>query len=590
MILKRKSTALNESDLDSTRFVLLAIWSFSLLISVGLGLTALWLAANGLCLYLSSIEPKIRKKSLSDDEIGWAELGLVGVWGMGPILVQLSNHADKLTISVIMLVCGFLVILGRYRNSVRPAMVVAAPYLLLSVWLLYEALGSGQFLYLAAMTTLIFGTFVTMTIFSVRTHKANQAILAEKETLIDDLKVARDEAERSAKFKSDFLAAMSHEIRTPLNGIVGMADMIGISSREPDTQLRAKTIISCGKSLQNLINEVLDIAKIEADGLTLYQDEFDLGVELNDLENLWTAAAQQKGLSFNVSVDARTPDRHIGDIHRIKQCINNLVGNAIKFTDAGSVQLRVMYENVDGQSVLVFSVLDTGPGISDDFKEELFSPFTQSYALNRNIRTGTGLGLSITKKLSELMGGGIKVYSQAGSGSRFVFWVKTEPVVSEEIQNTIEFETATPVTMPVLSPILSGMTFLIVDDVEHNIVVMEDMIQSLGGRTVRAFDGKEAINTLDQLDVDLIFMDIRMPTMDGIDATKKIRGLSSPKSAIPIIAYSSNVLPSDKSYYESIGMSAHLGKPVTQSALLKVLDPFIETSVQTVELPAAQFG
>ncbi len=561
-------------DSDSTRFVLLGLWSFSLLITAGLNITALWLAALGALFLLSTLESKFRDKSgePSNQKPGWSELGIIGVWGVGPMLVYLSNHPEKLTVSVIMLVCAFLIVLGRYRSSARPAFIIAAPYFLLSFWLLYKAFGTSQFTYMATMVTLIFGTFVTMTVFSVRTHRENQTVLAEKETLIRELKIARRRAERSARFKSEFLASMSHEIRTPLNGVIGMADLIEGESRETVTKWRAKTIMSCGKSLLNLINDVLDLAKIEAEGLTLHSDPYDVLSELKSLADLWQIPAEQKGLSFSLGIDPKTPRQHVGDIHRIKQCLNNLIGNAIKFTEAGGVRISVSFKTQGSKQYLIFSVTDTGPGIDAAFQEKMFTPFKQSDLIDKNKTSGTGLGLSIVKTLTERMGGGIKLISKPGQGSRFVMWTQTISEARSDGQSdqTVgDFE---------IIPSLEGQTFLLVDDIYHNLHVLDQMIRSLGGKVYQARNGQEALDKLKLVNVDMIFMDIRMPVMDGVAATLEIRKLGASNGRVPIIAYSSNALPEDKTYYKEIGMNAHLAKPVTRRDLIQIVKRFSKAS------------
>ena len=566
-----KSVELNSkwnADSDTSRFVLLAIWSFSLLITAGLFKTAAWLAAIAVFFIISSVEKRREPSEKSKSAVGWGELGIVGVWGFGPILVYLSNHPEKLTVAVIMLVCGFLIVLGRYRNSARPAFIVSAPYILLTVWFLYQAFGTEDFIYLSIMAVMIFGTFVTMTAFSVRTHKKNVTMMEEKERLIRELDQARESAEKIAQFKSEFLASMSHEIRTPLTGVVGMADMIIAETQETVSKNRATTIVKCGRSLMNLINDILDLAKIQADGMTINLEPYDIRAELKSVSDLWRIPAEQKGLVFELKVDPETPIAQFGDIHRIKQCLNNLIGNAVKFTETGSVQVYVTGKAHKDRNYLVFSVKDTGPGVAAEFEEDLFAPFKQSASVDPNKTSGTGLGLSITRELSELMGGGVKYQPNADQGSQFVFWIKTragKPQDGEIAGSAYDTEFMSS---------YAGRTVLIVDDIQHNIDVLEQLIRSLGGSVYTAVNGEEALEKLSIVDVDLIFMDVRMPVMDGFEATRAIRKLEPGKAGIPIIAYSGVALKKDRQYYINLGMDDHLPKPFTRQQVIELASHF----------------
>ena len=550
------------ADSDTSRLILLSIWSLSLLITAGLTKTAIWLSAIGFFFVISQFERRAAQTDLAEKDGGWGELGIIGVWGLGPVLVFLSDHPEKLTIAVIMLVCGFLIILGRYRNSARPAVIVSAPYIILTLWFLYRAFGTDQFTYFSILAVLIFGTFVTMTAFSVRTQQANQTMITEKEKLIADLREARAAADQNAKFKADFLSSMSHEIRTPLAGVIGMAQTIHDQTLEHPTRERSSTIISCGRSLSNLINDILDLAKIEAEGLSISQEAYNLTEELKSVGDLWRIPAEQKGLRFELKIDPATPSGQIGDIHRIKQCLNNLIGNAVKFTESGFVQVFVTGKSHGRHEFLVFSVKDTGPGVAEAFRGDLFSPFKQSGEIAQNKSSGTGLGLSITKELSELMGGGIKYQANPDRGSQFVFWVKTETDQSQSAANI------DPSTHDHSGPVFAGRTVLIVDDIEHNIDILQQVIEPLGGRIYAAENGKEAVEKLSSLNIDLIFMDIRMPIMDGVEATQKIRAKHGPKSKTPIIAYSGISAEKGRQYYVHLGMNDHLPKPFTQAQVI----------------------
>ena len=573
---------LKMGDTDSSRFVLLAIWSFSLLISAGLGVTAGWLAAMGAGLFLTHVLKKpVQAKNKAGYHPSWVEMLIISIWGIGPALVYLSSHPEKFTISTIMLACGFLIILGRYRSSARPALLVATPYVILSIWFLVQSFGTGSALYIASLMALLFGTFVTMTVHSVRTHREMLELSQERERLIQELESSKTEAVQSASFKSRFLANMSHEIRTPLNGVIGMAEVVKQGQLNSEQRAHMEVITNCGKSLLGIINDILDLSKIEADGLSLRPATFDIYKELDHLNQVWLPQAKAKGLGLEFRTDTEMPALLHADIDRIKQCLNNLIGNAVKFTKTGHITVSTTFKVHGETGALVVQITDTGVGIDAGFKDLLFTPFTQADVDLSADHGGTGLGLTITKSLCELMGGGITVDSKPGRGSRFTIWfgvdivAKTAPVIKTEHPSGVQ------------ASMIGGRKILVADDIDYNFGVIRSLIEPLGAQVSHARNGEEAVEMINSEAFDIVFMDVRMPIMDGVTATRLLRENPGPGQNIPIIAFTGNAMPEDVARFKEAGMDGHFPKPVTFRSVMDILERYLPRQQSGAEgLPA----
>ncbi|MGH8692902.1 MAG: PAS domain-containing protein [Burkholderiales bacterium] len=376
---------------------------------------------------------------------------------------------------------------------------------------------------------------------------------------------AKQAAEAANKAKGEFLANMSHEIRTPMNAIIGLSQL-GLKAKTPEKlQDYLNKIGSAAQSLLGIINDILDFSKIEAGMLTLEHTSFDLQQVLDQLYSLLGVRAAEKGLKLHVLADMGTPRALVGDPLRLNQVLLNLVGNAIKFTENGKVQLRVRREKVPGPGVkLRFEVEDTGIGLKPEQLEKLFSPFTQADSSTTRRYGGTGLGLSISRKLVELMGGSIGAESTPGKGSVFHF--------------SIEFgaaDTAIPSASAsaeeMAGKIPAGLLVLVVEDNEFNQVVAQDLLASFDAKVTLAANGKEGLALARKRDFDLVLMDVQMPEMDGLDATRAIRGLKSKRARIPIVAMTANAMAADREQCLAAGMDDYLPKPIDRKQLLAAL-------------------
>ncbi|MEW6515435.1 MAG: ATP-binding protein [candidate division FCPU426 bacterium] len=372
--------------------------------------------------------------------------------------------------------------------------------------------------------------------------------------------------------KSEFVAHLSHELRTPLNGIIGMTDCLMETGLSVDSRDCAQVIRNSADVLLTLINGVLDLSKIEAGKMTLEERTFDLCRLLEQRRSLFAAQAQEKRLEFVCAVAAGVPRRVTGDEARLSQVLMNLVSNALKFTSAGKVGLEVRTQVETAETALLeFKVSDTGIGIPMDRQAVLFQPYVQAEASISRDYGGTGLGLSISRRLVELMGGRIGLESEPGRGSTFWFTVEVrKPAAGEEPGPKTESQGenhARPDENRVKGSIL------VAEDNPTNQNVIRRMLGKLGYQPILAGNGREALELLEQRAFDLIFMDIQMPEMDGLTATRKIRFGTLPelRRAIPIVAMTAHALASDREKCLNAGMNDFITKPIRLDALAETL-------------------
>ena len=393
-----------------------------------------------------------------------------------------------------------------------------------------------------------------------------QEITEQKETEAK-LAAALAQAELAAAAKSEFLSVMSHELRTPLNGVLGFAELLNYTSLNPEQSTYVDAVSHSGNHLLAVVNDILDFSSIEHGALTLNADPLAIAelVELSDLAV--RKAASDKGLEFRCEVAADVPKLIIGDARRISQILINLLGNAVKFTSVGTVILRVSPVVTGGRQFLDFSVADTGIGISAATLTRLFAPFTQADAMTNRRFGGTGLGLAISKRLAEAMGGSITVSSHPGQGSTFIFHLPFE--------NCAQVPVAASPTAALGAPeptAASGALVHVVEDDLTSRMLAGKMLEKLGYCTETSADGVAAVEAFVPAKYFAILMDVAMPVMDGLAATRRIRELEAPSGAhVPIIAITANVMPSDRERCLAAGMDEFLSKPIKWAELDAVL-------------------
>lgn len=410
---------------------------------------------------------------------------------------------------------------------------------------------------------------------ALRSREAMLVAQAEKNRVTEiALSKAQQAAEASDKAKRDFFAVMSHEIRTPLGGIIGMLDLLRKLPQSPQQQHYTAMARDSADVLLELLDDMLDAAKIEAGRLTLETIPFSPRVELGRVVAGMRGRAMAKGLELSCAFDDTVPEFVSGDPIRLRQVLSNLISNALKFTQYGSVRIRVRAERQNGgQLRLCISVSDTGIGISGELKTKLFSKFEQGDASTSRRFGGTGLGLAIAKHIVEMMFGSISVESEPGRGSTFRFDVALVAIAPAEIKNLQQAEWAKP--MPAHSRVLR---VLCADDEMINRVIVEGLVTGMGHTVEFAQNGAEALEQLKRYDFDLVLMDFRMPVLNGIDATKQLRESSSGvrDRDVFVAALTANAAPEHRHECLASGMNAFLSKPIQEIELHHLLEQAIE--------------
>jgi PAS domain S-box-containing protein len=398
--------------------------------------------------------------------------------------------------------------------------------------------------------------------------------VTERERQAEELRSAKDAAEQASEAKTQFLATISHEIRTPLNGITGFTDLIlDRTDLDPVLRRQVELIRTSSSALLTVINDVLDFSKVEAGAVELHPEPFWPKAMMDNCASIVRELAAKKGLALHVQVGDVLPNRVLGDEPRLRQILLNLLNNAIKFTPAGMVELRLRHESISStEDRLHFAIRDTGIGIPRTQQARLFERFSQVDSAANRQYAGTGLGLAISKQLVQLMGGSIGVDTEPGVGSTFWFSI-TVPRVAEAAV------TACP---PKAAPPLSRRSacILVAEDVEINQEIARAILERAGYAVDVVSDGAEAIKALNQTPYDLVLMDVQMPVVDGLQATRHIRASEAPGRRLPIIALTANVYSEQVAGCKAAGMDDHIGKPFQPIELLQTVDRWLQSTAE----------
>ena len=409
--------------------------------------------------------------------------------------------------------------------------------------------------------------------------------LTDRKRLEEELRAAKEAAEASSRTKSQFLANMSHEIRTPLNGVLGMAQALDAEDLSPSQKEKVNIILDSGKSLTALLNDVLDLTKIEAGKLEISAVPGDFLHTMKRTRQLFQTQAEDKGVDLFVRYDSNFPQRLAYDPVRVRQCVSNLLSNAIKFTAQGRVEVAITAKPLgEGSFMVSVDVSDTGIGMSRETIEKLFTVFTQADGATTRKFGGSGLGLAISRQLARMMGGDLLVESTEGQGSIFRLTFKA--------QEAAPAAATAPAAQAKPAPAkhsLRGTRVLITDDNAINRQVIKLFLAPQGCDISEATNGKEALDMIAAHEFDLVLLDVHMPVMDGKEAIARLRANDRWKS-LPVIALTADAMSGDREKYLSLGMTDYVAKPVDQRELVAKMYAVLKLEAPAAGAPTAKTG
>ena len=393
--------------------------------------------------------------------------------------------------------------------------------------------------------------------------------ITEQRRIIDELVSARARAEEASEAKSAFLANMSHEIRTPMNAIIGLTQLVLDEALESEVRRNLEMVRGSAEHLLTIINDILDFSKIEAGHLDFVSERFDLRELIRSALDSVKVLAENKKLALRCDIEPLVPRLVMGDAARLKQVLLNLMGNAIKFTERGSVRLAVAPDpNDDYGHTLRFDIIDTGIGIAPDKHERIFEAFSQADESINRAFGGTGLGLTISKKLVDMMQGELSLHSDVGKGSTFSFTARLERITEDEASARLS-----PPAAATPAETHRSLTILVAEDNAINQRLMKNLLEKLGHQIEFADNGLIATQACERTTFDLVLMDMQMPVMDGLTATRNIRERETLHGSAPvaIVALTANAMQGDRERCMDAGMDGYLSKPLRRAELEQVL-------------------
>jgi signal transduction histidine kinase len=518
------------------RYWLISCWAVGLIPTAGWLQAVVWFVLTTAAGAVRSwFERRIARNVSKDYGLVFPAVAVVtgAFWAVAPALAWMSDHPFGRPLAMAYLSCGYLLVFTQLRHSPKQAFVISSPYTLVALGIAASLWGTREFWsYLAVLPFMWSGLAVHIVLGLVAQAKIT-AFQDHQSHLIEELETARDKADAANKAKSAFLGVISHELRTPMNGVLGAAQLLSATRLDPTQKEYVSIVRNSGDNLLALLNDILDLTKIEADRMALEAIEIDVHELIERVGGTWTARAKEKAVDYAVEVDPKVPSVIMGDPTRLSQIIHNLLSNAIKFTEKGSVGLKVGVERLDdSRARIAFHVRDTGPGIDEADIERLFQPFTQLDASSTRRFGGTGLGLTICRRLAALMGGELTVQSKVGEGSTFVLTIEAEvrawaaPRIEEAVNAEIGDD--------------RSLRVLVVEDHPVNRMIIEAWLTSARHVAVSAEHGEAALAIAGEQPFDLILMDVNMPVMDGLTATRKLRDAPGPNREAPVVVLSAS--------------------------------------------------
>jgi signal transduction histidine kinase/CheY-like chemotaxis protein len=539
------------------RYWLISSWALALLATINPLNAVLWFAGT---LAAGAIRSQFEKHLAA--KVG-TEYGLIFpavatattlAWAAAPVLAWFSGAPFGQPLAVGLLASGYILVFSQMRNSPRQAMVISSPYTLAALVMLVSAWGTPVFLPLMGILPFLWSSLFVLTIMTLSQNVKIEAFQDHQAHLIEELEESRDKADAANRAKSAFLAVISHELRTPMNGVLGAAQLLTSTRLDPTQKEYVAIVRNSGDNLMALLNDILDLTRIEADRLELESTEIDLAEFSARFDRTWSGRASEKDVRFVVEIDPSTPASVLGDPARTAQIVHNLLSNAVKFTEEGEVRLTVSADRLsDRRARLRFQVADTGPGIAPEHLEKLFRPFTQVDGSSTRRFGGAGIGLTLSQKLAQMMDGGLEVESEPGKGSVFTFALEVD----------VRAWHAAQVQAPVTAELEQGqIRVLVVEDHPVNRMIVEAWLASAGHVAVAAENGQIGLEMAMAQPFDLILMDVNMPVMDGLTATQKLREAEGPNRDTPVVVLSASARSEDHEAGLSAGADAYLNKPI----------------------------
>ncbi len=549
------------------RYLIIVSWAIGVIATVGLGTGLSWFVAT---LAAGALRGEVEKRVSQRVGAGW---GMVfpavatvttAVWAVAPLLAWFSHAPFGHELAIALLVSGYVLVFAQLRSSPRQAIMISSPYGLAAAIIAVSLAGGPLFWpFLAVVPFTAASLFVLVTMTMLREERI-RAFQEHQSHLIEELEAARDKADAANEAKSSFLGVISHELRTPMNGVLGAAQLLSATRLEGTQREYLSIIRNSGDNLLSLLNDILDMTKIEAGKMS-----FDVvDVQMDDLHRRvigpFEAQAEAKGLALVSVFEGEIPSVVRGDPLRVCQVVQNLLSNAVKFTDQGEIRYTVRGRRISDRRVgFEFSVTDSGTGISRDDLDRLFQPFTQVDNSSTRKFGGTGLGLTIARRMAHIMGGDITVTSRLGQGSTFTLSIEGE---------VVEWARA-EAEAPIDADVEGGdcMNVLVVEDHPVNRMILEAWMGSAGHRTSTAENGQLAVDLARSQRFDLIIMDVNMPVMDGLTATRLIREGKGVNTETPIVVLSASARNEDHEAGLAAGADAYLNKPIDFRSLAELI-------------------
>ncbi|WP_295241008.1 response regulator [uncultured Brevundimonas sp.] len=548
------------------RYMIIASWGVGLLGTVGLWPALLWfggtLAAGSL---RGIVEHRLSHRVGTNWGVIFPIVATVttGAWAIAPLMAWFSPTEFGRPLALALLISGYVLVFAQLRSSPRQALIISSPYGAAATIILFSLWGTNAFWsMLAVLPFTAAGLFVLVTMTLLREDRI-RAFQSHQAHLIEELEAARDKANAANDAKSNFLGVISHELRTPMNGVLGAAQLLSATRLETTQREYLSIIRNSGDNLLSLLNDILDMTKIEAGKMNFEVVDIVIDGLNKRITGPFEAQAEAKGLTFVTTVEGEIPTVVRGDPLRVCQVVQNLLSNAVKFTEAGEIHYLVRGHRVSDQRVrFEFVVQDSGAGIAAADLERLFMPFTQVDTSSTRRFGGTGLGLTIARRMANIMGGDITVTSKLAEGSCFTLEIEAEVV-----------EWAKPVAAAEVHAEIEGgesLRVLVVEDHPVNRMILEAWMSSASHVTSTAENGQVAADIAKDQPFDLIIMDVNMPVMDGLTATRIIRE-GGQNANTPIVVLSASARHEDHEAGLQAGADAYLNKPIDFGALAALM-------------------